>query len=61
MTMAWGKKIFCECVACICLTFGTVFLVIGSFMTLEFMMGVMTISIAQPIDLCKSLWVSEKD
>ena len=25
MTMAWGKKFFYECVACVCLTFGTIF------------------------------------
>ena len=25
MMMAWGKKIFYECVACICLTIGTIF------------------------------------
>ena len=34
MTMAWCKKIFYECVACVCLTFGTIFLVIASSMVL---------------------------
>ena len=57
--MAWGKKIFYECVACVFLTFGTVFLVIAFFMALGFLMGVMTISFALPIDLYKSLWNSE--
>ena len=58
MTSAWGKKIFCESVACVCLTFGTIFLVIAFFMAIGFLMGVMTISIAIPIDLGKSLWNS---
>ena len=57
--MAWGKKNFYECVACVCLTLGTIFLVTGSFMANGFLMGVMTISIAKPIDLYKSLWNSE--
>ena len=59
--MAWGKKIFYECVACVCLTFGTIFLVIVFFMALGFLMGVMTISFALPIDLYKTLWISEND
>ena len=53
--MGWGKKIFYECVACVCLTFGTVFLVFAFFMALGFLMGVMTISFALSIDLYKSL------
>ena len=57
--MAWGKKIFQECVACVCLTFGTIFLVIAYSMALGFLMGVMTSSFALPIDLFKSLWNSE--
>ena len=56
---AWGKKIFYGCVACACLTIGTIFLVIAFFMALGFLMGVMTISFALPIDLYKSLWNSE--
>ena len=62
MTLAWGKRIFYECVACVCLTFVIIFLVIAFFMALGFLMGVMTISFALPIDLYdlyKSLWVSE--
>ena len=43
MTMACGKKIFCDCVVCVCLTFGTIFLVSAFFMALEFLVGVMTI------------------
>ena len=57
MTMAWVKKIFYECVACVCLTFGTIFLVIAFFMALGFLMGVLTISFAIPIDLYKTLWI----
>ena len=57
--MAWGKKVFYECVACVCLTFGTTFLLIASFMALGFLMGVMTISFALPIGFYKSLWISE--
>ena len=59
MTMAFGKKIFHECVACVCLTFGTNFLVIAFFMAIGFLMGVIIISFALPIDLYKSLWKSE--
>ena len=59
MTMAWGKKSFYECVACVCLRSGTIFLVIAFFMALEFLMGVMTISYALTVDLNKSLWNSE--
>ena len=59
MTMAWGKKIFYECVACVCHTFGAMFLGIPFFMALGFLMGVMTITFALQIDLCKPLWNSE--
>ena len=57
--MAWGKNILYECVVCVCLTFGTIFLLIAFFMSLGFLMGVMAISFAIPIDLSKSLWISE--
>ena len=58
MTMTLVKKIFYECVACVCLTFGTTFLVIAFFIALGFLMGVLTISFALPIDLYKTLWIS---
>ena len=58
--MAWGEEIFYECVACVCLTFGTIALVIAFYMVLGFLMGVMTRSFALPYDLYKSLWISEK-
>ena len=58
--MACGKNIFCKCVACVCLTFGTIFLVIAFFMALGFLVGVMTISFELPIDLYKSFWNLEK-
>ena len=57
--MAWGKKIFYESVACDFLTFGIIILVIALFMVHEFLMGVMTISFALPIDLYKPLWNSD--
>ena len=57
--MAWGKKNFHDCVTCVCLTFGTTFLVIAFFMALGFLIGVMTISIALRSDFYKSLWKSE--
>ena len=60
MTMACGKKVFYGCVACVCRTFGTIFLVIPFFMPLGFLMDVMTISFALPIDLKKTLWNSER-
>ena len=51
--------IFYECVTCVCLTIGTIFLLIAFLMALGFLMGVLTISFALPIDLFKSLWNSE--
>ena len=57
--MAWCKKIFYECVACVCATIGAIFLVIALFMALGFLLGVLTIAFALPIDLYKSLWNSE--
>ena len=53
------KSFFYECVACVCLTIGTILLVIAFFMALGFLMGVLTISFALLIDLYKSLWNSE--
>ena len=53
------KRLFYECVACVCLRIGTTFLLIAFFMALVFPMGVLTISIALPIDLYKSLCISE--
>ena len=47
--MAWAKMVFYECVACVCLTFGIIFLLIAFFVALGFLMGVMTISFALPI------------
>ena len=57
--MAWCKKIFYERVACVCLTIGTIFLVVTFFMALGFLLGVLTISFALPIELYKTLWNSE--
>ena len=57
--MAWCEKIFYECVACVCLTIGTILLVIAFFMALGFLMGLLTVSFALPIDLYKSLWISK--
>ena len=58
--MAWCKNLFHECVACVCLTIGKIFLVIAFFMELGFLLGVLTKTFALPIDLYKSLWNSEK-
>ena len=57
--MAWGKKVFYGCVACVCLTFGTIFLVIAFFLAHGFLMGMMTTSFSLPIVLYKSLWNSK--
>ena len=46
-----GQKIFHECVACVCLTLGSIVLLFAFFMTLGFLVGVMTISFALPIGL----------
>ena len=59
MTTAVCEKLFYECVACFCLTIGTIFLLIAFFMAIAFLMGVLTISFALPIDLYKTLWNSE--
>ena len=59
MTTAGCKKIFYECVICVCLTFATIFFFIAFSMALGFLMGVLTISFALPIDLYKSLWISK--
>ena len=59
MTTAGCKKIFYECVICVCLTFATFFFFNASFMALGFLMGVLTISFALPIDLYKTLWISK--
>ena len=56
MTTAWGIKLFYKCVACVCLTFGTVLLVVAFFMAIGFLIVVMTMSFALPIDLHKLLW-----
>ena len=56
MTTAVCKKFFKECMVCVCVTFGTVFLFIALFMAIGFLMGVMTIPFALPIDFNKSLW-----
>ena len=50
MKMAWGEKIFYECVAFVCLTFGTIFSVNAFFMALGFLMGMMFRSSALPND-----------
>ena len=50
MTTATCKKFFYECVACFCLTFGIIFLVIAFFMALGFLLGVLTI-------ICTTNWL----
>ena len=59
MTTAWGKNFLYEYVACVCLTFRTIFLFIAFFLAIGFLMGVMTMSIALPIDFYKYLWNSK--
>ena len=56
---AWCERFFYECVIGVCLTSATIFFFIAFFMGLGFLMGVMTISFALPIDFYKSLWFSE--
>ena len=60
MTTAGCKKIFYECVIYVCLTFATIFFFNAFFMALEFLMGVLTISFAVPIDLYESLCISKE-
>ena len=54
--MAGGERIFYECVACVCLTFGKIFLVIAFFMANGFLMVLMTKTTELPFDIYKSLW-----
>ena len=58
-TTACGKKLFHEYMTCVCRTFGTIVLPFAFFMAIEFLVGVMTIPFALPIELNKSLWNSE--
>ena len=60
MTLAWAKKIFYECVACVCLTFRTISLGNAFNMAIGFLVGVMSIPFALPVDSYKSLRESEK-
>ena len=55
MTTVGGKKLFNVCVVCVCLKFGTIFLLIEIFVTIGFLIGVMTISFALSIGLYNSL------
>ena len=56
--MACEKKFLRVCGMCLSHVW-YYFLVIAFFMVLEFLVGVMTISFALPIDLYKSFWNSE--
>ena len=58
-TMVRIKKIKYECVACVCLTYRTILLVIAFFIATGFSMSVMTISFAILFDLVKILCTSE--
>ena len=55
MTMVTNKKIFYECLT----HFDLILVVIAFFMALGFLMGLITITFALPIDFYKSLWNSE--
>ena len=59
MTTAWVNELLYECVARVCITFGTMFLVIAFYMAIGFLMGAMTASFALLFDLYKRLWNSE--
>ena len=50
MTTVWVKQTFHDCVARICLKIDTIFLVDSFFMAIEFLMGVLTITFASPIE-----------
>ena len=59
MTTTSSKKLLLECVVNVFLTFPSIFLVIAFFLPIGFLLGVMTISFALPIDMYKYLWESE--
>ena len=42
---ASGKNLIYECVACVCLTFGSISLFLASFVAVGIMMGVITVSL----------------
>ena len=58
-TTTWTKKLFHECVACVCLTFCTSFRFIAFFMSIGFFMGVMTSSFALPNYSYNYVWNSQ--
>ena len=58
-TTAPGENVFYKCVTRVCLTFGTIFLVIAFFIALGFLMGVITVSFALPTGSYNTLWSSE--
>ena len=58
--MAWVKKIFTS-VWYVFVSRLVLFLVTAFFMALGFLMGVLTISFALPIDLYKTLWISKNE
>ena len=57
--MVWCKSFFYECLVCVSLKFGTILWLIVFFMAFGFLMAVLTVSFALPIDLYKSVWNSE--
>ena len=59
MTTTLCNKLFYEFGACVCLIISTNFLIILFFMAIGFLMGLITISFALPIDLYNPLWSSE--
>ena len=59
MSIDCVKNLFYERVACVCLTFGITSLVFATFVALVFLMGVITFLFSLPVDLHKSLWITE--
>ena len=49
-----------ECIVCVCFTFATFCSLVAIYMTIGFLIGVMTISVALLIFLYKSPWKSKK-
>ena len=59
MSLGLLQKDFYGCVACVCPTIGITVLVLATLIITAFLMSVMNISFALPIDIYKSLLNSE--
>ena len=60
MTTAACKKLFYECVVCVCLTLGIIFSLIAFLMALGFLMAVMAVSLHYQLIYTKLFGIQKK-